>query len=338
MVGTLRKHFVVGAVIAVAAVAVATPGGVALAQKKVLVMATDAAGGVSGTATSGIAKVITERSPLSVRVRSYSSPEAWLPDLDSGRTDLGNHFSATAWLSYNQIESNLKLRNLRLLRSSKAATPLGFMVRRDSDIKSVSDLKGKRVAGGYGAHPIMRRLAGGVMAAHGLDWSDVQMVPVTAAAQGAEALLDGRVDAAWYAVFAPATQEAHTKIGIRFLPIEWTKERLALARKKIFPGVVPITVMANPPYAPKGTVLLSYEYYLMGSVHTDEATVKTVLEALWNHSEEVRKVHPVLSGFTNDAAVTLHPVIPYHPAATAFYKSKGTWSADADAANAALPK
>ena len=212
------------------------------------------------------------------------------------------------------------------------------MVRKDSGIKSIADLRGKRVAGGYGAHPIMRRLAEGIMGAYGLDWSDVRMVPVTEAVQGANAIIDGRADAAWFAVFAPITREANTKVGVRFLPIEWNEERLKLARQKIFPGVMPLTMRGGPPWAPKGTQLLAYEYYLMTGAHTDPAALHTVLEALWDHAKEVQKVHPVLRGFTNKAAVSMRPVIPYHPAAIAFYKEKGVWSADADAANMAVSK
>jgi hypothetical protein len=312
--------------------------GTAYAQNRVEILAGDAAGGLSYAINSGIAKVVSQNSPVTLRVRGYSGPEAFLPELDEGKVQLASHFSATAWLAYNQIDSKLKTRNIRLLRAARPATPLGFMVRKDSPIKTVAEMKGHRVAGGYGGHPIMKRLAGGILAAYGLDWSDVQVVPVTAAGDGAQALIDGRVEAAWFAVFAPITREAHSKIGVRFLPIDPTPEHMRIARETIFPGVLPLPMMGNPPWAPKGTPLISYEYYLLGSTKTDAAMVKTVLEALWAKSEEVRKVSPVLGGFVNPAAVTLHPVIPYHPAAIEFYKSKGVWTAEAEKANAAVPQ
>ena len=317
----------------------ALSAGAALAQKKnVIVAAGESAGGVTNAAISGIAKVVTQKSPLSVRLRSYSGAEAWLPLIDSNKVQLGVHFAATAWLSYNQIDSKLKLRNLRLIRSSRAATPIGFMVRKDSGINTVKDLKGKRVAGGYGAHPIMRRLAGGIMEAYGVKWSDVKMVPVPHAGQGANALRDGRVDAAWFAVFAPATREIHSKFGVKFLPIPLDPAQLKFAREKIFPGILRIKVPVNVPWAPKGTPLISYEIYVMASAKTPDSVVKTVLGALWDNAAMVQKIHPVLRGFKNTVAVSKRPVIPYHKAAIAFYKSKGTWTAQSDAANAKVAK
>jgi TRAP-type uncharacterized transport system substrate-binding protein len=207
------------------------------------------------------------------------------------------------------------------------------MVRKDSDIKSIADLKGKRVAGSFAIHPIMRRLSEGTMAAYGIGWKDVKMVPVTTAVDGANAFIDGRVDATWFAVLTPLTREANAKIGVRFLPFELSAERLKIAREKIFPGVMVIKNLANTPWAPKGLEMVSYEYYVIGSTHTGAAAVTSVLQALWDHEAELQKVHAGMRGFTNKAAISLNPVIPYHPAAIAFYKSKGVWSEEADKAN-----
>lgn len=339
MVATLRQHFVVVAVIAIAALTVPPLGGLALAQRTATVaIGTDSIGGISNTVGSGVAKIVTQHSPVTVRVRAYGGPEMWLPQLNEGSIDLGAHFSATAWLSYNAIDTKVKLDEIRILRSSKAAVPLGFMVRKDSDIKSVADLRGRRVAGGYGAHPIMKRLSEGTLATYGITMSDVDVVPVPAAIDGADALAEGRAEAAWYAVFAPKTRELDSRMGVRFLPIEFTPERLKKAREVIFPGVVGLKFMGNLPFVAKGTELLSYEFYVLSSTHTKNDVVKSVLQALWDHDRELTKVHANLRGFTNNAAVTAIPTIPYHRAAIAFYKSKKVWTPAAEAANNALLK
>ena len=84
--------------------------------------------------------------------------------------------------------------------------------------------------------------------------------------------------------------------------------------------------------------MLTQEMYLGASTHTPDDVVKKVLEALWSAEDDLMKAHPVMRGFTNKAAVTLRPVVPYHPAAIAFYKEKGVWTVDAEKASAALLK
>jgi TRAP transporter TAXI family solute receptor len=297
---------------------------------------TDSIGGISNTVGNAVAKVVSQHSDLQVRVRAYGGPETWLPQLDEGKIHFGAHFAATAWLAYKKIDTKVQTPHLRLVRAGAATVPLGFMVRADSDIKSVADLKGRRVAGGYGSHPIMKRLSEGILKAYGIEMSDVKLVPVPAALDGAKAVQDGRAEAAWYAVFAPTTREMHSKVGVRFLPIEFTPERLKIARQVIFPGMVPVTMPVNLPFAPKGTGLAGYEFYVIASSHTPDAAVAKLSEALWANEEELTKVHANLRGFKNGAAVSSVATIPYHNAAIAFYKAKGTWSAAAEAHNKGL--
>ena len=316
--------------------AVALTGAAVTASAQSVSFGTDSIGGISNTVGSAVAKVVSQHSDLKVRVRAYGGPEIWLPQLDEGKIHFGAHFAATAWLSYKKVDTKVQTSHLRLVRAGAATVPLGFMVRADSDIKSVADLKGRRVAGGYGSHPIMRRLSEGVLKAYGIEMSDVNVVPVPAALDGAKAVQDGRADAAWYAVFAPTTREMHSKIGVRFLPIEFTPERLKVARQVIFPGMVPVTVPVNLPFAPKGTGLAGYEFYVIASTHTADAAVKTMAETLWANEAEFVKVHANLRGFRNGAAVSQVATIPYHKAAIEFYKSKSAWNAQTEAQNKEL--
>jgi hypothetical protein len=310
---------------------------IAGAHAQTITVGADQVGGLTNVTSSTVAKVVSQNTPMTARTRVYGSgAEAWLPDLDAGRLDLGTHFAATVWLAHNKIDSNLELKNLRLIRSTAGTLLLGFVVKADSDVQRVSQLKGKRVAGSYPGQPIMRRLAGGVMEAHGIGWNDVTMIPVVAAVEGARAFQDGRVDSAWFAIATPLTREIHTKAPIRFLDLDMTPERLKLAHEKIFPGVVATRFQGDLPWAKRGTQLLTYELYVLASSHTKDDVVAAAVKAMWESDPEMVKAHISMGGFTNAAAVTDRPVIPYHPAAIAFYKEKGVWTAAAQAAHDAL--
>ena len=173
----------------------------ALAQT--VVYGTDRVGSIVNATGGSIGKLISQRSTLTIRVRSFAGPEAWIPELDSGKLHFGSHFAASLYFAFNNINSKLHSKNLRLVRSSRGTSLLGFMVRKDSDIKSVKDLKGKRVTSGYGGQPVIRVMTESSMAAYGLSYDDVKKIPAVAVVGGVQALVDGRADAAWASPMMP---------------------------------------------------------------------------------------------------------------------------------------
>lgn len=320
----------------IAAAAAALPAAPALAQKTV-VLGTDRVGSIVNASGGTIGKLISQHSPITVRVRAFAGPEAWLPELDAGRIQLGVHFAASFYLAFNHVDTKLHTKNIRIIRSSRGTSLLGFMVRKDSDIKSVADLKGRRVTGGYGGQPVIRVLAEATMKAYGFSYEDVTMVPTVAVVGGVQAIVDGRADAAWASPMMPQAREANAKVGIRFVPLNDLSEAQENAiRATSFPFVYADKFKGNMPYFPRGTQLLTQEMYVAVSTHTSDEVVRAAAQALWDNDAALRKAHRALAGFLNPAAVSLRAALPYHPAAIAFYKEKGLWSAELDALQSKL--
>ena len=69
------------------------------------------------------------------------------------------------------------------------------MVRDKSDIKQISDLKGKRIAWDYGGHAISQTFLNAVLETGGIKPSDVQQVRVSNVNDGIRAVPEGKVDA-----------------------------------------------------------------------------------------------------------------------------------------------
>lgn len=303
-----------------------------------LVYGTDRVGSIVNATGGSIGKLISQRSPLTVRVRAFAGPEAWIPDMDTGKIHFGSHFAASLFFAFNNIHSKLHTKNLRLIRSSRGASLLGFMVRKDSDIKTVMDLKGKRVTSGYGGQPVIRVMTESTLAAYGLSYGDVKKVPAVAVVGGVQAVVDDRADAAWGSPMMPQARQANAKVGIRFIPLnDLTDEQVATIRKvSRMPFLYPDKFKGNMPFFPRGTQLLTQEMYVATSSHVGDAAVRAATAALWENEAELRKGHRALGGFLNKASVSLLAQLPYHPAAIAFYKEKGVWPAAADAMQARL--
>ena len=338
MVGISRS--VCGSFLGLFGVAAAAILPVSASLAQTVVYGTDRVGSIVNATGGSIGKLISQNSSLTVRVRSYAGPEAWIPEIDSGKIQFGSHFAASLFFAFNNINSKLHTKNLRLIRSSRGASLLGFMVRKDSDVKTVMDLKGKRVTSGYGGQPVIRVMTASTLAAYGLSYNDVKKVPTVAVVGGVQAVVDGRADAAWGSPMMPQARQANAKIGIRFIPLnDLTGAQMATIRRvSEMPFLYLDKFKGNMPYFPRGTQLLTQEMYVATSKHVSDAAVRAATAALWDNEAKLRKGHRALAGFLNKASVSLLAQLPYHPAAIAFYKEKGIWSAKADAMQARLLK
>ena len=92
-----------------------------------------------------------------------------------------------------------------------------LIVRDKSDIKQISDLKGKRMAWDYGGHAINQTWQNAVMETGGLKLTDVVQVRVSNLNDGVRAVPEGKVDAAFTAVGIGVVEEANAMEPIRFL-------------------------------------------------------------------------------------------------------------------------
>lgn len=305
---------------------------------KTLIMATDRAGTLYNATGSGMAKVLTKHSGHRVVVRAFGGPDAYIHAMNNGEYTFTAVSSNSAWFNYNgKTKTKKKTRNLRILRSGSGALRLSFIVYDDSDIKGFADLKGKRVTSDFGGHAAINPIVKGALTVSGLSWADLKAVPVTGALDSPRALGAGRVDAAWGALGMPVVREIHAKKKVRYLSIDGSDKTLAGLRRLVFPG---LRLVKMPPLKhlglPKPTTMITSDSYLLTHKDADPAVLKAALNALWNNEKELNKAHFSLRGFKNKSSATDLPMMPYHPVAIEFYKSKGVWGAKAAAANAAV--
>ena len=308
------------------------------ASAKTLVMATDRAGTLYNATGSGLAKVLTKHSGHRVVVRAFGGPDAYIHAMNKGEYDFTAVSSNSAWFNYNgKTKAKRSTKNLRILRSGSGALRLSFVVYADSNINSFADLKGRRVSSDFGGHAAINPIVTGALAVAGLTWKDVKPVPVTGALDSPRALGADRVEAAWASLGMPVVREIHAKKKVKYLSLDGSAKTLAELRRLVFPG---LRLVKMPPLKhlglPVPTTLITSDSYFLTHKNADPAVLKAVLNALWENEKELQKAHFSLKGFKNKTAASDLAMLPYHPAAIAFYKAKGIWSSKMAAANAAL--
>ena len=303
---------------------------------------TNPPGSIFYSVASGLAKVASAATPIQVVVQPYTGSTAFLPLVDSGELDFGVNNAVELALSYLG-PARLKVGgrnpspdtpNIRLVMRG-APLFASLVVRKDSPIRTIHDLRGKRVAGEYPAQIPTWYNMFAFLASAGMSWNDVKVVPVPAANDGVDALVQGRVDAAIHAVNSAKVKEADAAVGVRYLSIDCSpkgEERLRAA----VPGFYPRWVKAGGGAVVEDTCVNAYDLYLVTHKGATEQVVTTILKAIWDNVEKLPPLHPTFQEWTRERAVDRDVTIPYHPAAVQFYKERGLWPAKMDEAQRKL--
>lgn len=288
------------------------------------------------TAT-GVASVVSEHSDVKVAVKPTSGLPAYGPQLNSGQdVEIGfDTMPALVW-AYRGEQGFEKMDNLRLLVRGNFIQVGGPIVRADSGINTVADLKGKRVAD-YPATPTAKGSVDAALVGNNLSWDDVTAVPFPTNVAGIEGIRDNNVDAAsMMSPTTPAVMEVDNAVGLKGLSIiddlPPTREALeSIPQDKVdtmtsfLPGSR-FTIIEPLGFITEPIIGLEYPTGLIASAHLNDMTAYEIVKTLFEHFEELHSIHAWLSSWTPEQMFDPHPSLPYHPGAVQFFKDQGLWT------------
>jgi uncharacterized protein len=324
--------------------ALLTPATAAMAQQlpKSITIGSNPAGSLFYSLASGLAKVITESTPIQAQVQPYAGTSTFVPLFESGELDFGLVNAVDMGMVYQGQKLKIGGRNpyphvpnsRLIMRGSPLRSSL--IVKKDSPIKTIQDVKGKRVTGEYPAQLAVWYNVYGALSNGGLSWNDVKVVPVPAVNEGVDALIQGRADATTHAIGSAKVKEADASIGIRYIPLDCSPQGEARIKKAV-PGYYLSTLKAGSSTGiVEDTCTYTYDIYFVGHKALSDALVQTVLKAIWDNIAKLPPLHPGFREWTKERAVDPEVTLPYHPGAVQFYKEKGIWSAKMDEAQKKL--
>lgn len=292
---------------------------------------------------AGLAKVASDAGPIQATVQPYSGTSTLLPLLNSGEIDFGLVNGVDMGMAYAgpqkiKVGGKNDFPHSPAIRLVVRGAPLiiGLLVKKDSPLKSVYDVKGKRVTGEYPAHQAVWFNMYGLLANAGLSWKDVSVVPVPAVNDGIDALVQGRAEVTTGALNMSKIREADAAVGVRHLPIDCSPEAERRVRQAV-PGYYTRMVKKGGAAAvTEDTCNIAYDIYFASHKGASDQVVTAILKAVWDNEEKLKPVHPVFREWTRERAATAEITIPYHPAAIQFYREKGVWKPEMDQAQARL--
>lgn len=289
---------------------------------------TNPAGTGAHAIASALAAVASKTTPIAGKVQPYNGPNAWMPLLESGEIEMGiinildSYMAATGTGNYKSPYPSV-----RVISGGVFPFTAGLVIRDKSDVKQISDLKGKRLAWDYGGHAINQTWQNAVMEAGGLKPSDVQQVRVSNLNDGVRAVPEGKVDAAFTAVGIGVVEEANAMEAIRIVSMPNTD-----AANKILARYGASVVKSDPATGIKGdTYVIGYPLQLVSSTKVNDKTIATLLKAWWDNMAELQTIHPLLKRWTKETQALTNFTVPYHSGAVRFYKDAGIWSAKHEA-------
>jgi TRAP transporter TAXI family solute receptor len=309
------------AVVTAAAIAGGQPG---LAQNYGI--GTGKQGFYTYSAGAAIAKVASDNG-LALRIQPYGGTSAYVPAVNANEIEFGlaneleTNYAVTGQVIYK--EKNPDVRVVAVL------TPLYsvLFVRKDSPIKTIADLKGKRVPTDFISQRVLDVLMQGTLANAGLSYSDVTKVPVPNVVGGANEFAEGKADAFMFALGAGAVSETDAKVGgVRVLPIDASPEAMARMRKHIpvayatkldpRPGLVGI----NEP-----TMVYAYDYLVLTNSKVSDDAVYKLTKIMHDHKDALVAGFGALRGFDPKKMAKDMGPVSFHPGAIKYYKEIGLW-------------
>ena len=304
--------------------------GTALASAAVLATAqnvgvgTMSQGTISFSTGSVIAKVMKEKMGLEARVQPNSGETVLVPLINNGEIEFG----IANVLEAQQAQSgqgSFAGRAQKDLRIAAVLYPLrtAYFVRADSDIKSLADLKGKRVTVGFSAMGTVDTIAKALLASGGLKDGDYRPVLVPNVVAGATQLQNGRADAFFFAVGAAKVAEVNAAVPLRILPMPTDDAAIARVRAS-FPDGYPSIVNPGANFAGVSvpTATLGYDNLLLTSTKVSDALVTKVLEGLAGQKAALIEGFPQFRGLDPKLLVKPQLATPHHPASLAWAKSR----------------
>jgi len=280
---------------------------------------------------AGIAKLVGSHSKARMRLREAGTTlEVYVSrrETDFGLGSGPNVFDA--W-SGSHLYKGKPMRNLRTVVIGPVLYG-GMVVRADSGMRFVADLKGKRVPARFHAMQTFLDDINVLFAGGGLNWSDLRELPVAGIRENNQSFMDGLTDAMNASVGAGIVAQADAKYkGVRFLTLpdgDDVAKQFATVRSGYYPVVLKkgsfTAIVEDTRVWAKDIVVLAHD-------QVPDETVYQFAKILWEKVRELDPVHPAMQTWTHEGMTSTRNGVPHHPGAIRLLKETGKWSAANDA-------
>ena len=218
---------------------------------------------------------------------------------------------------------------VRALMLNNSDQILSVIAAKDAGIKTIADMKGKRVAWVIGA-PSLNQNITAILAFANLTWNDVKKVEFGGFGAALDGLINNQADVAFTSsISGKAYQLAKSPRGANYPIIAHSDKEGWKRLQALAPFFFPFNGTEGADLSPSQPAeSASYPYpVLMTYAKQDPKLVKAMTEAMLATFNEYKSAAPGNVGWALDRQ-KFGWVIPYHEGAIAVFKEKGVWTAE----------
>jgi len=298
---------------------------IALAQQKYITIGTGGVTGVYYPAGGAICRLVNKnRNDHGIRcsVESTGGSVFNVNTIKAGELDMG---VAQSDVQYNAVNGRQQFKEpFKELRAvfSLHPEPVTVVVRKESNIKTFADLKGKKFnVGNPGSGT--RASLDELIAAMGWTIKDFALASELKADEHGPALCDGKIDGFFYLVGHPSAniQDPTTVCGAKLISVTGPAvDKLVKANPYYAYATIPAGLYPNNPQETKTYGVLAT---LVSSTSTSPDTVYQVVKAVFDNFAEFKKLHPAFQVLKPENMIKDGLSAPLHDGAVKYYKEKG---------------
>jgi len=317
----MRKVFVILITVLVAAVGSFATGQTEAAAPVKEVQLNWAAAGVTGTyypLSVGMANIINKYYPeIKITIETTGGGVENARLVGAGDNDIGlanSNYCLFALQGVEPYKQAYKLHSVAYLYP----TAMHFIVKADSPIRSIADMKGRKVAvgpAGGGTIQVLRDM----LPFYGLQESDLRLSYISFA-DGSNALRDGNVDVNMVIAGPPATaaKELAETVKVRFIPVEREIIKKMYDKYGYYVPVVFPKAMYN---TPEDVLTIGGGVQWIVRDGLDADVVYKMTKAVFDHLPEAAAIHPIAQYIKPADAIQVS--VPLHPGAEKYFREAG---------------
>jgi TRAP transporter TAXI family solute receptor len=301
------------------------------AAAQLLTIGANPPGSMNYSTAAAVSQAIMPKTGMQLRVQPFAGSTVAMILLHQGEIDLAFNTATETILIYDGDPAVTKQRadNLRVVASMMPLVA-AFYVKKDSPVRAMAHLKGKRVPGGYLGQRALDLLSEAIYANAGFALSEVEIRPVPNVVRGADDFVGGSLDAFYFAVGGAKVKEVDAMVGgVRAIGLDDRPEAIA-RMKKVAPASYPVRVVPSPQNVGVGapTVFLAQDFVLLASVKLADEMVYRIAKAIHESRDAMLASFAPLAAFDPAKMASEFPTVPYHPGALRFYREIGLRAAN----------